>query len=158
MRYYAFLVVALAACTDSTSSSNPAPPPPSADLSGHTPLHMRNCPSAVATASTQARPTADGMDVTITSTDPNARRQIAERAALEVLHGESLAGLPAHTGMHTGTGGVGHCPIIHASTTVTYEPVENGVVVHVRASKPSAIAQLQDATFERMRAWTAPTS
>ena len=119
---------------------------------------MRNCPSAVASAKTVAQPTNSGIDVLITSNDPNAQQRIHALAELQSHPRDPISVMPAHTGMHSGPGTVGRCPIIHANTTVSVETIPDGVRVHVVANFPPDIAELQRATGDRVRTFSLPSS
>jgi TusA-related sulfurtransferase len=121
-------------------------------------LHMRNCPSAVHTARTTAKPTEDGVDVEITSSDPAARTQIVALTEMQTSLRAPLAGLPMHTGTHAGPGTVGHCPLIRVGTTLTYEQIPDGVRVHVAVQRPEDVALIQRATENRVRDLSAPSS
>jgi hypothetical protein len=140
------------------SDAKRAPPKPSASLAGTTPKHMQNCPSAVASARTTASPTVRGIDLTITSSDPDAQRRIETLAQLHASQREPIWLMPEHTAMHGGPGTIGHCPIIHANTTVTAEPIAGGVRVHVVANAREDVPLLQRATEARVRALAVPTS
>ncbi|HTR54283.1 MAG TPA: hypothetical protein VMJ10_26505 [Kofleriaceae bacterium] len=159
MKVLLSVLIALAACSsDQPQREQPAASRPQALLTGKTPHHMRNCPSGVESATTQATPTADGVDLTITSPDPAAQREILVRAVLQSLQRDPLARVPQHTGEHGGPGSIGFCPIIHADTRVTYAPIANGVRVHVAAHRMQDVATLQEATAARVRAMTRPSS
>jgi hypothetical protein len=97
-------------------------------MTGEMPRSMRNCPSAVPGANTIATPTSTGVTLTITASGPEAQRQIHALAGLHATLQAPIWGMPDHTGMHTGPGTVGHCPIIHAGTTITYEETPNGAL------------------------------
>ena len=127
-------------------------------LSGARRLGMRTCPSAVVNARTTQTPTPDGVDVTITSSDPAAMAQIVARAQMHAAFGESLSALPPHTGMHSGPGKLGFCPIIHAQTIVTGEHLTDGVRLHVHAVNSAAVRDLQNATRERIQSMQQPAS
>jgi hypothetical protein len=127
-------------------------PRPTAAMTGATPLRMRNCPSAVASAKTIATRTVSGIDLTITSTDAAARARIVALAQLQSSQRDPVRLLPPHTSMHTGPGTVGRCPVIHADTGVSYELAPDGVTIHVAANRPTDVAQLQTATESRVRA------
>lgn len=131
---------------------------PSAEMTGELPKRMRNCPSAVPSARTTSRPTVDGVDITITSDDPEARRQIVALAGLHGTLRDPIRVMPEHTGMHSGPGTVGRCPIIHAGTSVSYDEVPNGVRIHVVAESQAQIKPLQKATAARVRALEMPSS
>lgn len=109
-------------------------------------------------ARTTATPTPDGVDVTITSSDPAALSQIAARAQMHVALGNPLSAFPPHTGMHSGPGKLGYCPIIHAETIVTSERLNDGVRLHVQAINSAAVPDLQQATRERVQAIQQPAS
>jgi hypothetical protein len=119
---------------------------------------MRNCPSAVASARTTATRTPSGVDIAITSDEPTARAKIVTLTRFHASLHDSLPGLGAHTGLHGGPGNIGFCPIIHASTRVTFEPTDDGVRVHVVAISPADVSKLQAATAARDRALAPPTS
>jgi hypothetical protein len=119
---------------------------------------MRNCPSAVPSAKTTSRPTVDGVEITVTSDDPEARRQIVALAELHSALRDPIRVMPEHTGMHSGPGTVGRCPIIHGGTRVSYDEAPNGVRIHVAARTNSMIRPLQTATAARVRALELPSS
>jgi hypothetical protein len=128
-------------------------------MTGKMPLHMRNCPSGVPTANTVLSKTAGGVDVTITSVDPQAQRRIVVLAQLHSRLGDPIGVFPAHSSMHGGPGSlVGRCPIIHASTTVTYDIIPDGVTIHVVANNPDDVDKLQIMTEDRVRALSLPSS
>lgn len=127
-------------------------------MTGELPKRMRNCPSAVPSAKTTSRPTVDGVDITITSDDPQARRQIVALAGLHGVLRDPIRVMPEHTGMHSGPGTLGRCPIIHAGTRVSYDEVPHGVRIHVTARNQATIKQLQTATAARVRALEMPSS
>lgn len=104
---------------------------------------MANCPTAVQGAVTRAVNTEFGVDLTITADDPASQRRIAELAALHERIGDPDGSAPPHTGLHGGPGGIGHCPVIHDATTVTFTRLRRGVVIHLRALLPSDVARVQ---------------
>jgi hypothetical protein len=119
---------------------------------------MRNCPSAVRSAKTTSVRTSDGVELTITTDDPSAQ---AEIVALARFHGDMKGPiwfLPPHSGLHSGPGSLGRCPIIHADTTVDVQPIANGVMIHVAAHTPDRVAALQQATEARVRVLAPPSS
>ncbi len=152
------LPVALVACSTKSQPEARQHPQPGAALSGTMPLHMRNCPSAVASARTTSTPTATGVDLDITTKDPVARRQLVELARVQRDLRDPVWLAPPHSGMHGGPGTIGHCPIVHAGTTVTYELIPDGVRIHVTARSPREVASLQQATDQRVRSLTMPAS
>jgi hypothetical protein len=119
---------------------------------------MRNCPSAVEGAKTSSQPTSDGVDLTITTTDPRARERILVLARLQSGQRETIAIVPQHSGLHSGPGTLGFCPILHTRTTVSFDELPDGVVMHVRASSADQVAALQRATSARLRALATPSS
>ncbi|HTR49518.1 MAG TPA: hypothetical protein VMJ10_02360 [Kofleriaceae bacterium] len=92
----------------------------------------------------------DGVDLVITSPDPDAQREIFARAFVQSWQGDPLAHVAPHTGEHGGPGSIGYCPIIHADTTVTYAAIPGGVRVHVAARHPLDVPALQQATEARV--------
>jgi len=111
---------------------------------------MRNCPSALAGATTRVIDTEDGVDLEITATDPVVLRQIIELAIVHEHLGHPNGAEAAHTGMHGGSGSVGYCPVIHVGTTVTYRRRSDGAVIHVHALEPEAVSKMQKAITERV--------
>jgi hypothetical protein len=152
------MVLLLAACETNPQPSSRASRQPAAELTGHLPRHMANCPSAVPTAHTIALPTANGVDVIITSDDARARAQILARTELQRGMGEPLIFLPQHTGTHAGPGTMGRCPIIHNGTDVEFAATAGGVIVHVTARDRTQVEQLQRATAARLAALQWPSS
>ncbi|HEX5060476.1 MAG TPA: hypothetical protein VFV99_14010 [Kofleriaceae bacterium] len=127
-------------------------------LSGRIPRQMRNCPSGVPSAKTVATPTADGVNLTITSDNPAARRRIVALAQMHATWGEPIWAMPYHTGMHGGPGTIGLCPIIHAKTIVTQREIPEGVLIHVRSEIPGMESRLQELTKLRVNALEPPSS
>ena len=155
----AAIMILAGACSRETSEGKPPPQvQPEATLMGQRPQHMRNCPSAVASAITKVTPTPDGVSLTITSKDPDARRQIVRLTAFQSMLSDPIWFLPAHSGLHGGPGTIGFCPIIHAGTTVTYKEIPEGVIVHVATKRPGEIQMLQRATATRASALAMPAS
>lgn len=142
----------VAACSRERTSPPPEDAHDQAALTGAKPLHMRNCPSAVPTARTAYTRTADGVTLMITSDDAEARARILALGQLQSVQQEPMTALPHHTSMHTGPGNLGFCPIIHADTRVSYEPIADGVRIHVTARSSRAVTKLQRATEARIRA------
>lgn len=111
---------------------------------------MRNCPTAVAGATTQAANTTFGVDLTITATEPASWRRILELAALHERMGDPDGSAPRHTGLHGGPGSFGRCPVIHTATTVTFSRLRKGAVIHIRALLPDDIARVQALVADRL--------
>jgi hypothetical protein len=113
---------------------------------------MTNCPTAVKGAVTRASNTESGVDLTITADDPASQRQIVELAARHEQIGDPDGSAPRHTGLHGGPGGIGHCPVIHDATTVTFTRLRRGAVIHLRALLPSDVARVQAIANARLAA------
>jgi hypothetical protein len=141
---YLLLSFVLAAC--GSTPSHPAPPPPQGQLEHD----MRNCPSALAGAATRVTNTADGVDLEITATEPDIQRQIIDLASLHERMGPPRDSGIEHTGKHGGPGSIGHCPIVHAGTTVTFERLAGGAVIHVVAMAPSDVLHVQTTVADRV--------
>jgi hypothetical protein len=149
----ALLLLVLVACSNENERSRMrAEDRPRAMLTGARRLRMRNCPSAVPSATTTSMETAGGIDLVITAQDPKARTQIAELARQQTSLGKPRWFFPRHSGLHGGPGGQGFCPVIHANTTVTWEPTGDGVRIHITANDSEQITALQRATEARVRA------
>ena len=119
---------------------------------------MRNCPTAIRSAVTTAKPTSDGIDLTITSPEPIARDQILALARLQSAQRDSMAIIPPHSGAHGGPGSLGFCPIIHTNTTVTFTAVPGGALLHVMANNRDQVTALQLATTKRLESLRWPAS
>ena len=74
------------------------------------------------------------------------------RVSVWMIGQKPMTAFPHHTSMHTGPGNLGFCPIIHADTRVSYEPIADGVRVHVTARSSRTVTKLQRATEARIRA------
>ena len=111
---------------------------------------MTNCPTAVPGATTHAVNTEFGVELTITAEDPAAQRRIADLAARQERMGDPDGSAPQHTGLHGGPGRLGHCPVIHDATTVTFTRLRRGVVIHLRALLPSDVARVQALVADRI--------
>jgi hypothetical protein len=146
------LPLMIAACSTEREPTPRAQPA----LSGERPQHMRNCPSAVPGAHTTTARTQNGIDVTITSPDPAVRAKIAALAQAESQRGDPLWFMAPHNGQHGGPGTIGFCPIIQTNTSVTYEPISDGVTIHVTTR--GDVRALQVATESRVRALALPSS
>ncbi|HEX8114356.1 MAG TPA: hypothetical protein VF516_41785 [Kofleriaceae bacterium] len=111
---------------------------------------MANCPTAVQGAVTRAVNTEFGVDLTITADDPVSQRRIVELAARHEQMGDPDGAIPPHTGRHGGPGGIGHCPVFHDSTTVTFTKLRRGAVIHLRALLPSDVTRVQAIVADRL--------
>jgi hypothetical protein len=158
MRRAIWILLLPLACNTQRSPDARDRPPPSSSLTGTMPLHMRNCPSAVRSAKTTSTRTSDGVELTITSDDPSAQADIVALAKAHADMKGPIWFLPAHSGLHSGPGSLGRCPVIHADTTVKVQPIANGVMIQVAARTPDRVAALQQATEARVRVLTPPSS
>lgn len=104
---------------------------------------MRNCPNALAGTATKLTNTPDGVDLTITASDPAIQQQIVELAIVQAHMGHPNKSEMEHTGMHGGPGDIGYCPIIHIATTVTSTQIAGGAVIHIHAAVPEDVSHLQ---------------
>jgi hypothetical protein len=149
------LSAALAACS-SPPGPGPAPapwparaPPQPSQMTGGLEHGMMNCPSAVDGAQTRLRMTATGVDVIVTAADPETRAELAKLAEIHASM-DRFTEWPEHTGKHGGPGTIGHCPIIHDGTTVSFARFDRGVVLHVTATSTDRVSWLQDQTAQRL--------
>jgi hypothetical protein len=142
------LACSLIAACSSRSAPPPAPPQPW-QMTGGLEHAMMNCPSAVEGARTRLARTPSGIDVIVTSPDPDAR---AEIRALADYHArmDRFTEWPEHSGFHGGPGTFGHCPVIHDRTRITISVVPDGAVLHVVALTPEHIASVQEQTAQRL--------
>jgi hypothetical protein len=152
MRFAALFLVVMACTSNNDRNESQAQNRPRAMLTGNRPQRMRNCPSSVASATTTAVETVSGVDLVITSPDPGDRAELASRARRQATLGNPRWFMPPHTGMHGGPGAQGFCPVIHANTMVTWEPIPEGVRIHVAARGADQVTELQRATEARVRA------
>jgi hypothetical protein len=144
MRHLIIFSLVLAGCA-STQGRSEAPP-----AQGQRAHGMRNCPSAVAGATTNLTNTPDGVDLQITASDPTVQQQVIELANIQAHMGKPNRSETEHTGMHGGPGDVGYCPIIHTATTVTFTQITGGAVIHVRAAVPADVPRLQAMVADRV--------
>jgi hypothetical protein len=126
------------------------PPPPLVVPRGGQEHAMRNCPTSLAGASTKLSNTAVGVDLEITTTDPAVRRRIIELARVHGHLGGPDGSAPEHTGLHGGPGRIGHCPVIHADTNVTFTPLANGAVIHISAIVAEDVPTVQATVADRL--------
>lgn len=118
--------------------------------SGHLEHAMKNCPAAVAGATTHAGNSEYGVELSITSDDPATQRRIIELAALHERMSDPDGSAMPHTGLHGGPGGLGRCPVIHTATIVTYTRIRRGVVIHVNAITREDVERVQQIVAERV--------
>jgi hypothetical protein len=123
-------------------------------MTGARPRQGANCPATLPGASTKIEMTPDGVDVSVTATDPVVERQILALAAFHA-RGETAEVSKPHDGKHGGSGRVGYCPIIVNETTrMTTSDVPGGVTVHIHARSASGVKELQ--TMVKQRAMQLP--
>ena len=134
----------LAACA--STPSHPAASPPHGQLEHD----MRNCPSSLAGTTTHVTNTPAGVDLEITAGDPAVQQQIVDLAILHEQMGQPNPGEVQHTGKHGGPGSIGHCPVVHNGTTVTFARIAGGAVIHVAAMAPDDVARVQAAVADRV--------
>lgn len=156
----ALLSLLLAACATSASQSPGAEPRPtsttgqtlSAGLpqSGVREQGMWNCPTTLPGVKTLATNTATGIDLSVTTTDPTVSREILALARRHSYMGQPGAAASAHTGLHGGPGTVGHCPVIHGSTRVTFTESVGGAVIHIDALSPQGVEAVQSTVRDRL--------
>jgi hypothetical protein len=129
-----------------TKPAEPATP----NMSGARPHQASNCPAALPGASTKIALTAEGVDVTVTSTDAAVERNILSLAEFHAHGGTAEASHP-HDGKHGGSGRIGYCPIIVNETTqITTTVIPGGVTLHVNARSPNRIGELQELIKQRV--------
>ena len=123
------------------------------DMSGKKELHMANCPSAVAGATTTVVDLEDGVVLTVTAREEWAKQEIRRRAQTQ---GEAAwspeRGTIEHTGLGTGSGRFGFCPGMLEATTVDSELLPDGARITVHADRPSQIERLKRTTHHRLDA------
>ena len=127
-----------------------APARPLARQAGRLEQQMRNCPTAVTGATTNASNTPFGVELTITADNPASQRRIIELAAVHESMGDPDHPGLRHTGRHGGPGTLGRCPVVHDMTTVTFTRLRKGVVIHLRALLPADVARVQSIVAERL--------
>lgn len=110
---------------------------------------MANCPSALPTAKTVAEDVPGGVALTITTTDDAARRALLSLADMHQRIGSVQGKRIEHTGMHGGPGYLGHCPVIHVGTHVSYVRVAGGVRVEVRVLPGHDVEALRREIYTR---------
>jgi hypothetical protein len=136
------LALSIAACTPSAGGN----------MTGGKELGMLRCPSAVEGAVTRLDGTARGVDLTITAVDPEARREVVTLAQVHAAMRAPNLEKPIHEGEHGGPGTIGHCPVIHVGTNVTYEEIAGGALIHVVAVDPADVPRVQQLAVERAAA------
>lgn len=136
------LALSIAACTPSAGGN----------MTGGKELGMMNCPSAVKGAVTRVEGTERGVDLAITAVDPDVRREVVTLAKVHAAMKGPNYEKPIHDGQHGGPGTIGHCPVIHVGTDVTYEEIAGGVRIHVVTQDPGDVARVQQLAVERTAA------
>lgn len=137
-----------AGCARGASSPPPARP---WQMTGGLEHAMMNCPSAVTGATTRVERTPDGVDVIVVAAEAGDREYVRELAEYHAHLGAPSTDRGEHSGFHGGPGRIGHCPIIHYRTQVTYSSISEGAIIHVKARSPMEVEQLQQETEQRAR-------
>lgn len=110
---------------------------------------MANCPSALASAVTHVSDIPEGVAVAVTVSDPESHRRLLALADRHARIGDA-EGMPQHSGLHGGPGDIGHCPIIHFGTQVTFSQIPRGVRFYVRALGGVDVVALRGETRVRV--------
>ena len=119
---------------------------------------MANCPSALPTTATRIEDVPGGVSVTVTSPNPDIQHALHALAALHERIGSPQGPSYDHTGMHGGPGWIGHCPVIHNGTHVSYVRTKDGVRIEVRILPGHDVTALRREIYERaaeLPKWTA---
>jgi hypothetical protein len=110
---------------------------------------MANCPSALSSAVTHVSDIPEGVAVAVTVSDPESHRRLLALADRHARIGDA-EGMPEHSGLHGGPGDIGHCPIIHFGTQVTFSQIPHGVRFYVRALGGVDVVALRGETRVRV--------
>ena len=148
MKKVVLVCAALAACTPKQAPA-PVAPPQQSRATGAVERGMRNCPAARPGVHTSLRTTDAGIDVFMRAKDSIARAELERLAELHARW-DRLGEEPEHSGQHGGPGTSGHCPIIHSGTKIQMSSIQDGVVLHVTALKPSHVKTVQLQTVTRL--------
>lgn len=112
-------------------------------MSGFRPHQEANCPASLPGANTTITMTPMGVDVSVTSADPEVAGRIV---ALAKWHARGVTAEASHPDdmQHGGPGRIGYCPIlVNEITVVTATTKPGGVTVHVNARSPSDVPEVQ---------------
>jgi TusA-related sulfurtransferase len=144
--------------------ANPTPPPQPPEPPARPPEprpeeqegrnQMANCPSAVTGAETKIAKTKDAVTLTITAVDPAAVKDIQERAkkVVEASKAPATPGEIKHTGLGTGGGSLGECPVVLQDTSITAADSKTGTVLTVKPDDAKALDDLLEKSQERLAA------
>lgn len=110
---------------------------------------MANCPSALPTTVTRVADVPGGVVLEITSPDPDIQSALYALADLHERIG-APQGPYVHTGMHGGPGWIGHCPVIHNGTHVSYVHTKTGVRIEVRILPGQDVETLRREVYGRV--------
>ncbi|HTM19230.1 MAG TPA: hypothetical protein VL172_01940, partial [Kofleriaceae bacterium] len=115
---------------------------------------MANCPSAVTGAETKVAKTKDAVTVTITAKDPAAVKDIQDRAkkVVEAAKSPATPGEIKHTGLGTGGGSLGECPVVLQETSISAADSKTGTVLTVKPDDPKALDDLLKKSQDRLAA------
>ena len=164
------LIAALAACKakEPPSRADPAEPPvagssggsaiassapatpedparsgPGYNMTGQRPHQAANCPSWLPKSTTRIANTPRGVDVLVTSADPQTAHRIVELAQLHVRGRTAEVSRP-HDQHHGGPGWIGYCPVMESDQTqVSMTPRADGATLHVEARSRERVAEIQ---------------
>jgi TusA-related sulfurtransferase len=138
--------ICLLACAQRGTTQYPAP---RTDMSGAKERGMAHCPSTVPGATTKAEALPDGVQLTVTGSDPATVVEIRDRAhhqAFAALH----PGHKPHTGKGGGPGDIGYCPVVVVDSEVTATDLVDGAKITVKPKDPGNVGEIQKMTKERI--------
>lgn len=110
---------------------------------------MANCPSAVPDTVTNVVDAPDGVFISVTAAADSARERIYSLARVHAYINGPDGAAPEHSGLHGGPADIGHCPIIHVATAVSFKNIPGGVQFYVRALDKRDVTQLRVDTRAR---------
>jgi TusA-related sulfurtransferase len=124
-------------------------PAPSATAAADAKGKMTHCPNAVTGAKTEIKDTKEGVEITVTSSDAAAVKEIRERAKHSVEASKADDAGKKHTGEGTGGGALGRCPVVAKNTVVEASDVEGGSKISVKPKDAKEADWLRRETKER---------
>jgi hypothetical protein len=114
---------------------------------------MANCPSAATGAETKITKGKDAVMVSVTAKDPAAIKDIQERAKKVVEAAKAAdSGEIKHTGMGTGGGSLGECPVVLEGTTIEAKDSKTGVTMTVKPADAKGLDDLLKKSQDRLAA------
>src|SRR5206468_6641439 len=120
------------AATPTPAATTPSTPPPAASTAAAPSAivapsgKMAHCPSTVTGAKTDVKDAANGVEITVTSKDETATKEIRARSAFLATSSKNDAQSVGHNGSGEGGGVFGRCPVVMRNTTVAATDVEGG--------------------------------